>query len=339
VRVGIEARLTGRIRSAPDCVSELTHRHAERRSVVVEGIDVRKPHDGPKHDALDSTPTAGQKTSITAPRAVVPGTFALAANEYAAKRSDSHRDRRSITSDEHPAPGTPIPEPVSEPEEAIQGRSDLNALQAEITQIAERTRRKLARVASVPPRAPTKREKTIFYLQHRDLCDEAQRLVGIHFLELPEADQEDIRTIVREQQERQSQEEKRLKEEARRARLHEENSVRENSKQKKGIERKRREFERLLPNLILTDKALERYLSLEDQQQLVVLAQLKQLDTGNCRDKHHVPRTRPCLFQRDAESEVRIYYRQDGTPTRWLVRLIGTKATQETDYEMMTHGA
>jgi hypothetical protein len=111
--------------------------------------------------------------------------------------------------------------------------------------------------------------------------------------------------------------------------------LRERHKTKGTIENQRKMFRHLLPNLTFTDFALERFLSLDDRQVILASEQLKQLDCGNTRDKLDVPNTRPKLFQRDAGSDVRIYYRQDGSPNRVLVHLIGTKKTEDSDYARM----
>jgi uncharacterized protein YaaW (UPF0174 family) len=212
---------------------------------------------------------------------------------------------------------------------------DVHALEAEIRQIAEQRQRARLRAPLAAPRKPTKQERRIFSLQNPELCKVAELLDGKHFLEMQKADQEAIREIVREQQEYLCQEEKRRKQEAQKTRRAQEKAAREGSKKKRDIDRQKKEFGRLLLNLVFSDGALERYLGLDDDRRFVALEQLKQLDSGNFRDKHDVPGTRPRLFQRDGGSDVRIYYRRDGAPNRFFVHLVGTKATQSGDYKNM----
>lgn len=210
----------------------------------------------------------------------------------------------------------------------------VRALETEIKRLAGETRRASMR-DHITARKPTKRERITFCLQNPLFCIMAERLGDKHYLEMSPADQAAIRQLVQEDQENLVKEEKRRKQEVRIARRELEQSDRGSSKKRKDIERHRKQFERLFPNLEFSVGAIERYLSLDEDRQLVAIGQFKQLDSGYSRDKHHVPRTDPRLFQRDRGSDLRIYYRQNGAPNRLSVDLIGTKATQAADYERM----
>lgn len=212
-------------------------------------------------------------------------------------------------------------------------------LEAAIAETTEQTKRKLDSTRPKPRRKPSAQEKRLFDLENPELSKLARELTGMHYLELSEEDQAAVREIYREQQELREEEEKRREEQMRRAREEEKQSARERSRKRKILESKRKEYRRLLPNLTFTDEALERLLALDEKRQGVTLQQFKQLDAGNIQSKHVVPQTRPHLFQRDAGSDVRIYYRIDGAPNRVLVHLIGTKSTQDADYEAMRRGA
>jgi uncharacterized protein YaaW (UPF0174 family) len=211
---------------------------------------------------------------------------------------------------------------------------EIRALEAEAKQLAGKKQR-ATKPDGTAARKPTKRERITFGLQNPLLCIMAKRLGDEHYLEMSPADQEEIRKLVQDDQESLVKEEKRRKQEVRIARRELEESDRGSSKKRKDIERHRKQFERLFPNLEFNVGAIERYLSLDEDRQLVAIGQFKQLDSGNSRDKHHVPRTDPLLFQRDGGSDLRIYYRQNGAPNRLCVHLVGTKATQVADYERM----
>jgi hypothetical protein len=186
-----------------------------------------------------------------------------------------------------------------------------------------------------PPRQPTKYDMTIFYLRHYDLCRAAERQHGKHYLELSAEQQRALRAVVAAGMESPRNEGSRRKQQVRKERLGKRTAKRDAVKARADIERQRTEFGRLLPNLVFTDEALERYVALEEEQRVRVLRQLKRLDSGIVRGKHHVPKTQPVLFQRDAGRDLRIYFRQEGVPPRTLIRLIGSKATQSADYLRM----
>lgn len=219
------------------------------------------------------------------------------------------------------------------------GAQPTGNLGAAIAQVTRQTRQKLASTRADPVRKPTRMEKVEFNLKNPGLSKLAQELTGEHFLELSTEEQEILVELYREREELQRQEEERQQKLKQQARMLEQKTARNGSKRRRSIESKRREFKPLLPNLEFQDRALERLLSLEEDQRVVVLQQLKQLDAGNIVAKHEVPRTFPRLYQRDAGGSLRIYYRLNGAPNRVLVHLIGTKSTQDADYEAMRRGA
>lgn len=184
-------------------------------------------------------------------------------------------------------------------------------------------------------RRPTALEKIIFNLQHPELSQLARRFANAHFLELSEPEQAALRELHRESLTWQPPAGQPIAEPGPNPRKPQAAGASPESGRPE-LARASVEEELLrLANLSFTDEALQRLRQFSRRRQQVILEKLRQIHDGNIRSKHVVPNTDPRVFQRDAARDLRIYYRRDGAPNRFLIRLIGTKSTQEADYRAM----
>lgn len=215
---------------------------------------------------------------------------------------------------------------------------DISKLERDIERATEGAKRDVRGVAVAhAPRAYTKRDKTIFCLQHLPLCQMAELLVdGKHFLDLTEEEQETVRQLVKERDEFLALQDQERKRQARRDRKKEQNEAklqrRRRLKNKGSIEMERKKLRHAFPNLTFQDRAIETYFLLPQHLQILAYEQFGQMDRGNTDGKHVVPRTKPKVFQRDAGSDLRVYCRREGSSKGFVVCLIGTKGEQDRDY-------
>ena len=208
-----------------------------------------------------------------------------------------------------------------------------------------------AKPASQPTRhVASKQDKRIFDLVPdnkllRDIArDVAREGVDEHFLDFSEADQAAIRVLARERQLIQEAMAIQEKQDAHNAAMEEKQRLRDSRRQVKGTpdqssglsDNKRRKVRNVLkatfPNLLFSDRALDRYRDYEGTLlHTSFVAKFRLLDQGDMADKHHVPLTSPKVFQMDCGGKGKLYYRRGNDGHSICVELIGDKNSQPRD--------
>jgi hypothetical protein len=193
-----------------------------------------------------------------------------------------------------------------------------------------------AKVNRVPEPKPIRKlsgqERTIFDLRNRELIRVASQLEVDYHSASPEV-QCTIQLLLREQQasEKATVEMQIPFPSQTNARPRNGKSADRHSQ----IERKRKEFKFSHHTLEFRDEALEWYCILSHEDAMPFLSELSQMERGFLEAKHHVPLTKPKVFQRDAGRSGRIYYRRQDGAAAVLILRIGDKSTQSADYSSL----
>ena len=191
-------------------------------------------------------------------------------------------------------------------------------------------------------RIASKLDKLIFDQtpENKILRDVARESVAEHFLDLSEDEQADIRTMAKERQQIAELSEQEEKESAKVAaqgnkKLRLDSKVDDPSNgvgNEKGRRKTKNFLKAAFPNLLFSDRALDRYREYEGTVlHTSFAAKFRLLDQGDMADKHHVPFTSPKIFQMDCGGKGKLYYRRGNDGHSICIELIGDKNSQPRD--------
>jgi uncharacterized protein YaaW (UPF0174 family) len=233
-----------------------------------------------------------------------------------------------------PRAGAPHASAPPRPETVVTS-AEIKRFEQDVTDFSRASKAR-RRVPPLEGRRITKRERAVFALQNPELCRIATEL-DVDYLDLSPDGQETVRQLLSERKEFEAKQADEARREARRQRKQAEQQSGRKSDQKNEqlIETKRKEYKHLLRNLEFTDIALERLCVLSKDESVPVWSELGLLNDGMLDDKHHVPGTRPKIFQRDAGRGGRIYFRRKEGPKAAHIELIGTKKSEDADYRRL----
>lgn len=201
-----------------------------------------------------------------------------------------------------------------------------------ITKDIARYSKSAKRTKSTKTRKISKNERTVFALRYPEICAIAKQL-GVDYHEETPANQAVIHDIARERKESQNVDAP-IQESSRVEKQSLPNADRGSSRGTK-VAQKKKEFKHLLDTLEFTEAALQHFCLLPHETAVPFLSEFSQMNKGFLNAKHQVPKTKPKVFQRDAGSAGRIYYRRQDGPATVRIELIGTKGTEQADYRAL----
>jgi len=100
------------------------------------------------------------------------------------------------------------------------------------------------------------------------------------------------------------------------------------------VEELKRDYANYFPNLKFEEAALMWILSCDKTVRRIVEGKFRLMNPEQLEGKHEVPGTSPLVWQQDAGHGLRIYFRQE-RDHRTSVVMLGTKGTQDSDYEKL----
>jgi hypothetical protein len=95
-----------------------------------------------------------------------------------------------------------------------------------------------------------------------------------------------------------------------------------------------KDYANYFPNLKFEESALAWILSCDKTDRRIIEGKFRLMNQEQLEGKHEVPGTNPLVWQHDAGHGLRIYFRQE-RDRRTSVVMLGTKGTQDSDYEKL----